>query len=56
MSRTLYGAPVAEAIRAENTAPLSPVYEDSCLEFFFMRAGGKNYFNFENQIYNFFHH
>ncbi len=34
-------------VRAENTAPLSPVYEDSCLEFFFMRAGGKNYFNFE---------
>ena len=25
-------------IRAENTEPLSPVYEDSCLEFFFMRG------------------
>jgi len=34
-------------IRAENTAPLSPVYEDSCLEFFFMFADAPNYFNFE---------
>ncbi len=34
-------------IRAENTAPLSPVYEDSCLEFFFMRENGTHYFNFE---------
>ncbi len=34
-------------IRAENTEPLSPVYEDSCLEFFFMTDGSPNYFNFE---------
>ena len=34
-------------IRAENTEPLSPVYEDSCLEFFFMIADSPNYFNFE---------
>ena len=34
-------------IRAENTEPLSPVWEDSCLEFFFMPDGGDNYFNFE---------
>ena len=34
-------------IRAENTEPLSPVYEDSCLEFFFMRDGDDQYFNFE---------
>ncbi|MBR6228436.1 MAG: Ig-like domain-containing protein [Eubacterium sp.] len=35
-------------IRAENTQPLSPVYEDSCLEFFFMRDGADGYFNFES--------
>ena len=34
-------------IRAEHTAPLSPVHEDSCLEFFFMPEGGDRYFNFE---------
>ena len=34
-------------IRAENTAPLSPVHEDSCLEFFFSLDDGANYFNFE---------
>lgn len=34
-------------IRAENTEPMSPVYEDSCLEFFFQREQDRNYFNFE---------
>ena len=34
-------------IRAEYTAPLSPVHEDSCLEFFFMPKGENRYFNFE---------
>ncbi len=34
-------------IRAENTSPRSPVWEDSCLEFFFMRPGAEGYFNFE---------
>ena len=34
-------------IRAVNTEPLSPVYEDSCLEFFFMLDGSSDYFNFE---------
>lgn len=34
-------------IRADYTEPLSPVYEDSCLEFFFQLDGSKNYFNFE---------
>ena len=34
-------------IRAEYTAPLSPVHEDSCLEFFFMPEGENRYFNFE---------
>ena len=34
-------------IRAEYTAPLSPVHEDSCLEFFFMPAGEERYLNFE---------
>ncbi len=34
-------------IRAENTEPLSPVYQDSCLEFFFMPEGEDRYFNFE---------
>lgn len=36
-----------EHIRAENTEPLSPVYQDSCLEFFFQAGGSINYFNFE---------
>ena len=36
-----------EDVRAENTEPLSPVYEDSCLEFFFQIMGEQNYFNFE---------
>lgn len=34
-------------IRAEYTAPLSPVCTDSCLEFFFMPEDGDRYFNFE---------
>ena len=38
---------VEKEIRAVNTEPLSPVYEDSCLEFFFMPEGSPNYFNFE---------
>ncbi len=38
---------VEENIRAEYEAPLSPVYEDSCLEFFFMPEGQNRYFNYE---------
>lgn len=38
---------VEKEIRAEYTEPLSPVYEDSCLEFFFQLGGSDNYFNFE---------
>ena len=38
---------VEKEIRAENTEPLSPVYEDSCLEFFFMPEGSDKYFNIE---------
>ena len=38
---------VEENIRAEYTAPLSRVCEDSCLEFFFMPEGEDRYFNFE---------
>ena len=38
---------VEKYIRAENTEPLSPVYEDSCLEFFFKFDNSDNYFNFE---------
>lgn len=38
---------VEKNIRAEYTAPLSPVHEDSCLEFFFRIPGSENYFNFE---------
>ena len=34
-------------IRAEYTAPLSPVHEDSCLELFFMPGDAAGYFNFE---------
>ena len=34
-------------IRAENTEPLSPVFQDSCLEFFFMPGDTGSYFNFE---------
>ena len=34
-------------IRAEYTAPLSPVWLDSCLEFFFLTEGEDRYFNFE---------
>ena len=34
-------------IRAEHTAPLSPVCQDSCLEFFFMPEDEDRYFNFE---------
>jgi len=34
-------------IRAEYTAPLSPVHLDSCLEFFFMPEKEDRYFNFE---------
>ena len=36
---------VEEHIRAQYTAPLSPVHKDSCLEFFFMPED--RYFNFE---------
>ena len=35
------------AIRAEYTAPLSPVHEDSCMEFFFALGEDDRYFNFE---------
>ncbi|MBO7423373.1 MAG: carbohydrate-binding family 9-like protein, partial [Oscillospiraceae bacterium] len=38
---------VEAQIRAEYTAPLSPVHRDSCLEFFFMPERGDRYFNFE---------
>ncbi len=38
---------VEKDIRAENTEPLSPVYQDSCLEFFFKMDDSENYFNFE---------
>lgn len=38
---------VEKEIRAENTEPLSPVYQDSCLEFFFMPENETRYFNFE---------
>ena len=34
-------------IRAEYSAPLSPVHEDSCMEFFFSPAGDERYVNFE---------
>lgn len=36
-----------EDIRAEYSEPLSPVCNDSCLEFFFKIEGEENYFNFE---------
>lgn len=35
------------AVRAEYTAPLSPVHEDSCMEFFFALGEDDRYFNFE---------
>lgn len=38
---------VEEEVRAQYTEPLSPVYEDSCLEFFFKAESQENYFNFE---------
>lgn len=38
---------VEDEIRAEYTAPLSPVYEDSCLELFFTNEAHESYFNFE---------
>ena len=38
---------VEKEIRAVYTAPLSPVFLDSCLEFFFRPDGSGNYFNFE---------
>ena len=38
---------VESEIRAENTEPLSPVCQDSCLEFFFRPEGEERYFNFE---------
>ena len=41
---------VEKDIRAENTEPLSPVYEDSCLELFFMLPDGNGYFNFEMNL------
>ena len=34
-------------LRAEYTKMPSPVWEDSCLEFFFIPDGGSRYFNFE---------
>ena len=38
---------IEKDVRAENTEPMSPVYEDSCLEFFFRIDGDENYFNCE---------
>ncbi|MBP0973984.1 MAG: hypothetical protein J5851_08780 [Oscillospiraceae bacterium] len=38
---------VESDIRAENTEPLAPVYQDSCLEFFFQPEGADKYFNIE---------
>ena len=38
---------VEKDIRAEYTEHFSPVYQDSCLEFFFMPTGGDRYFHFE---------
>ncbi len=38
---------VEKDIRAENTEPLSHVWEDSCLEFFFKTVDAPDYFNFE---------
>ena len=38
---------IEKDIRAVNTEPMSPVYEDSCMEFFFMISGDRNYFNCE---------
>ncbi len=38
---------VEQQIRAEYTEPLSPVCQDSCLEFFFMPERENRYFNFE---------
>lgn len=35
------------AIRAEYTAPLSPVHQNSCMEFFFALGEDDRYFNFE---------
>lgn len=35
------------AVRAEYTAPLSPVHKDSCMEFFFLLGEDDRYFNFE---------
>ena len=43
----LHLAAKEKAIRAEYTATLSPVHEDSCLEFFFMPDGDERYMNFE---------
>ena len=36
-----------EDVLAQYTKPLSPVYKDSCLEFFFKIESQENYFNFE---------
>ena len=38
---------VEENIRAEYSGPLSPVHEDSCMEFFFAPGQDSRYFNFE---------
>ena len=38
---------VEQKIRAEYTVPFSPVYRDSCLEFFFMPEAEDRYLNFE---------
>lgn len=35
------------AVRAEYSAPFSPVHEDSCMEFFFALGADERYFNFE---------
>ena len=43
----IHQSAVESDIRAENTEPMSPVYEDSCLEFFFKLEDSPNYFNFE---------
>lgn len=38
---------VEKNIRAEHREPLSPVCEDSCMEFFFMPENDRRYLNFE---------
>ena len=43
----LHLAAKEKSIREEYSTPLSPVHEDSCLEFFFMPDGDERYLNFE---------